>query len=281
MAGKPAGILTAKDCANLIHAGADLQRPMSDYMSRPLVTVTTSFTLSQALEFLHDKPFDRLVVCDDAGDLLGMVRQKELITVVYSRWAELLRNHQEELRELVGMLQRRSGQMEYLAVHDRLTGLLNRHGLEEALSSETDRVLRYGSAPFSLLFFDLDGLKGVNDCHGHLMGDEVLRHVGTVVRECVRSTDIAARWGGDEFVVLLICTPLAMAREVAEKLRRRLSELQFDAPIVVSGSFGVGEFHPGEPISDLIARVDEAMYRSKKGGKNLVCVAGDTQRSRM
>ncbi|HOX45568.1 MAG TPA: GGDEF domain-containing protein [Myxococcota bacterium] len=163
------------------------------------------------------------------------------------------------------------------ATRDALTGLHNRPSLEERLARELERHGRYRRG-LALLVLDLDRFKSLNDAHGHAAGDAVLRATGQVLRAQLRASDLAARVGGEEFVVLLPeCDP-AQAREAAEKLRRELAGLEVAGPggarLRVTASVGVALAGPAaDSPAALLARADAACYRAKQGGRDRVCCA--------
>jgi two-component system cell cycle response regulator len=165
--------------------------------------------------------------------------------------------------------------LEELATTDALTRLLNRRALLDRLSSEVDRARRFKSQ-LSLLMFDLDHFKQVNDQHGHLVGDSVLRQFGGLLASQARTIDIVARYGGEEFVVILPETATDGAVIFAERLRERAAGTRFAAerarPFHLTCSVGVATFPSPRVASteDLFARADEALYRAKAGGRNQV-----------
>jgi two-component system cell cycle response regulator len=161
-----------------------------------------------------------------------------------------------------------------LAITDPLTGCLNRRALMEELAAELKRMQRYEPS-LSILMIDLDRFKQVNDTRGHLAGDAVLRQVGEILRGEVRTVDSVARYGGEEFVILLPVTQLEGALVFAERIRERIAEHDFAEsgdPLVATVSIGVASVAPGEEIDTegFIARADEALYRAKHEGRNLV-----------
>lgn len=159
------------------------------------------------------------------------------------------------------------------ACFDELTGLGNLRLLSERLEVEGARLSRYGT-PLSVVLADLDGLKRINDAHGHLTGSEVIRAVGSAIRAEIRETDIAVRYGGDEFVVLLPHTALEPAVQFANRLLGHIRRLR-PADVAVSVSVGVGSYDPvhDDSLSALIERVDGAAYRAKRRGGDCVEVA--------
>jgi two-component system, cell cycle response regulator len=156
-----------------------------------------------------------------------------------------------------------------LATTDSLTGIANRREFARILEGEIDRAKRYGT-PLSLIMYDLDSFKQVNDSYGHDLGDYVLQSVTRLVNEHIRSVDVAARWGGEEFIVLMPQSALAAARTAAEKLRQVIAKHRFDKVNNVTASFGVAEFAPQDESKSLLKRADEALYQAKARGKNRV-----------
>ncbi len=170
-------------------------------------------------------------------------------------------------RLLQGLLERKS----FLALMDPLTGLYNITYFYRSLKEEVERGVRYGS-PFALLFMDADSFKSINDQLGHLKGDEVLRAVAGVVMDSLRSADIACRYGGDEFAVILPEARLEGAERVAERIRKGVEGLPRKMGICgLSVSIGLALF-PTDGVSteNLVRRADWSMYQAKKMGGNMV-----------
>lgn len=161
-----------------------------------------------------------------------------------------------------------------LVITDDLTGLHNARHFHELLEYEVDRAKRYGSQ-VSLLFLDLDHFKEVNDTYGHLVGSRMISEVGHLIRRHIRSADRAARYGGDEYVVVLPNTGKQGAVVMARKMLERLHEHAFHSddgePISMTASFGVATFPDDAPDkTGLIRAADTAMYDAKEGGRNVV-----------
>ena len=159
------------------------------------------------------------------------------------------------------------------ALVDGLTGLHNRRLCEAALEKEIARAKRF-EEPLALIIADLDDFKSVNDRHGHPTGDEVLREFATTLRESVREIDLAVRWGGEEFVVVLPGTDLAGGVKLAERVRAGLGRRSLIAPngeqLSVTASFGVAAFDGEARAAGLLAEADSALYRAKREGKDRV-----------
>jgi diguanylate cyclase (GGDEF)-like protein len=175
-------------------------------------------------------------------------------------------------------LQAANLQLQQLSRTDRLTGLNNRGYWEECLQHEYARHRRYQSMA-ALVMFDIDHFKKVNDTYGHPAGDKVIQAVADVMREQVRDTDYAGRYGGEEFVVLLPDVDSAGAMLFAERLRQRIESLLVTYEgqgIPFTISLGVADLsHPTQEYLQLIERADQALYASKEGGRNQVnCYRG-------
>jgi diguanylate cyclase (GGDEF)-like protein len=161
------------------------------------------------------------------------------------------------------------------SVRDGLTGCFRRNHALEVIDNELRRARR-SQLPLSLIMFDLDHFKAINDRHGHLCGDAVLIAVAQRMKTVLRGSDVRCRYGGEEFLILLPDTPLSGAKRVADNLRRAFEERPVtwnDKPIVVTASFGLTAATPGEDdCAAIIDRADSAMYRAKEDGRNVVRV---------
>jgi diguanylate cyclase (GGDEF)-like protein len=166
-----------------------------------------------------------------------------------------------------------------LAIRDDLTGLYNFRYFWEMLNHHVELSRRYGE-PLSLLFLDLDDFKRVNDTYGHLQGDLVLRAVGAFLRQAVRQADLACRYGGEEYAVILPQTPAAAAMGLGERLRAGVAATLISCgkqELSITVSVGVGAFSPRMDGAALVAQADQALYQAKQGGKNRVVGAPPAQ----
>jgi diguanylate cyclase (GGDEF)-like protein len=165
------------------------------------------------------------------------------------------------------------------ATEDELTGLRTRRSAFTVLERELRRSERTGRA-FCVLMLDLDDLKGINDRHGHMAGDAALRAVGEAIGSRIRRVDIGARFGGDEFVVLLPETDPTGGWVVAEQIRRAVKETALEVDgvrVPLSASVGIVSYpHDGTTVGGLLECADEAMYRSKRGGRDRVSGVPDS-----
>lgn len=181
----------------------------------------------------------------------------------------------ERLEHARADLQRRHDDLKRVATHDPLTGLLNRAALQQ-LRSRPEAMEKLQASGYALGVIDIDHFKQVNDRHGHLIGDEALRAVADIIAASIRKDDIAVRYGGEEFLVVLLDTALSTAFEVAERIRHGVGR----APLPFSISVSVG-LAAGNPATDtpeqVFERADQALYRAKAAGRNRV-IADDTPR---
>jgi diguanylate cyclase (GGDEF)-like protein len=162
--------------------------------------------------------------------------------------------------------------LERLALTDSVTGLFNRHAGELVLEREVARARRT-RVPFSLALIDVDHFKDVNDRHGHAAGDEVLKQVSSVLTSTFRASDLAVRWGGDEFLVFLPDVPAGGAMVFAERARSQVEALFFGSTGTVTLSAGVAQVGPDEDAYAAVRRADAQLYEAKRSGRNLVRMA--------
>ncbi|ACB33332.1 diguanylate cyclase [Leptothrix cholodnii SP-6] len=156
-----------------------------------------------------------------------------------------------------------------IAITDALTGVWNRRHFEQTIGAERAKAQRHHT-PLSLLLFDVDHFKALNDQFGHQAGDQVLTELARLVGRSLRDGDVLARWGGEEFAVILHHCPAADALRLAEKLRGLVAGHAFDRVGTVTASFGVAELQPDETLDAWFRRVDLALYAAKSGGRNAV-----------
>jgi diguanylate cyclase (GGDEF)-like protein len=175
------------------------------------------------------------------------------------------------LREEIIERKKMEQKLVQLATVDPLTSIFNRRKFDEVLQYELNRDTRYKN-DLSLVFCDLDNFKKINDKYGHKVGDEVLKAFTQLVSKTIRRTDVIARWGGEEFALLMPETNIMIATITAEKLRKETEKYDFPHAGKLTASFGVTQFVDGDTESSLINRADEALYKAKKNGRNRVDV---------
>ena len=238
---------------------------------------------------------------DDPENLLGVVVEK--IDVLFqaiqrksredeNRLGELrvektqLQNHLDSIRRDYDIFMRQSRNVlrelenvKMISLRDQLTGIYNRRAFDEQTRLTLENLNSGALTAFSLIIFDIDYFREVNNNYSHLAGDRILANLARVVTETLRTDDFLFRYGGDEFIVLLPEARLSDAAKVAEKLRRQVEVVDFklsrqgEASIHVTISLGVAEAHPGDTATTLLAKADAALYESKNGGRNRITLA--------
>jgi len=177
-----------------------------------------------------------------------------------------------ERKEVELELQNLNAQLKILATRDQLTGLANRRHMIETLDQEIDRMKRYGKN-FSVIMVDIDHFKSINDQYGHLAGDDVLGQFAGILTGQARAVDTAGRWGGEEFLIVCPETNLDGAANLAELLRQRIEQHDFDISSRVTASFGVAASRPDITADFLMKSADDALYQAKALGRNCVVSA--------
>src|SRR6476620_5618778 len=161
-----------------------------------------------------------------------------------------------------------------MAITDALTGLYNRHYMESHIGTLVEQA-NARSKPLTVLVLDIDYFKSINDTHGHDAGDDVLREFAIRVKKSIRGIDLACRYGGEEFVVVMPETDLSVATMVAERLRRRIATEPFpiqdgSRTIEVTISVGISALAKDDTAANILKRADAALYRAKRDGRNRV-----------
>jgi eukaryotic-like serine/threonine-protein kinase len=163
-----------------------------------------------------------------------------------------------------------------MAAVDELTGIANRRRFLEMAERDVDAAARHGR-PLAAMMIDIDHFKSINDTYGHPTGDDVIRTVAGRLAAQARRTDLLGRYGGEEFVLLLPDTATRTCRDLAERLRAGVADVQVQTrsgPLTVTVSVGIAARLPADPdLTALLSRADEALYEAKKGGRNRVCQA--------
>lgn len=177
-----------------------------------------------------------------------------------------------EISELNKRLHQANAQLKEIAHTDSLTQVWNRYRIEQAIDAELAAAERY-NRPCSILLFDVDHFKQVNDLHGHDIGDVVLKRLTREVEEQLRGTDFLGRWGGEEFIVLAANNLLNEAGNLADRLRKHIANINFPDVGNVTISIGVAQWRSGESRRALLERADKAMYQAKQSGRNRVELA--------
>lgn len=180
------------------------------------------------------------------------------------------KNTENQMKIYLETLQYKNEQLEDLAALDMLTGAYNRRKFEYFVSLEIEKKVKYGTS-FSIIMFDLDNFKSINDTFGHKKGDNILQDITVLIKKTLRATDKLFRWGGDEFIIFLPDQTLKNALKVADKIRRAIRLYDFETgDKEVSVSLGVGEYNLNETQDQFVTRVDNALLKAKSNGRNKV-----------
>ena len=271
---KPIGIFTTKDVIRVMKQKDDLSLAVSHYMSSPVDTIAKNASVKEALEFLKNKHYKRVVVVDEKGNISGIISQKELISLTYSKWVILMKEYQEELDKINTSLLNKNKKYEQLASKDPLSGLYNRAKFLELYNASYE-IMRQRENEMSLIMIDIDYFKDINDTYGHNVGDKVIVQISQALLKVLRSIDIVCRWGGEEFLILLPAVDLDNARIIAEKLRVYIQNLEIENIGRVTSSFGVAKVKKDGHINTVIDMADKALYLAKASGKNCVKTEAD------
>ena len=186
-----------------------------------------------------------------------------------SYFVGVIRDREDKLHAINADLSLAHRNLEKIAVTDRLTGLYNRTKLDEVFANELARAERYGES-VAVIMADIDKFKSVNDTYGHQVGDSVLSEFAAIVRKLVRDTDIAGRWGGEEFLVICSHVDLNGAHILAERIRAAVAGHSFPVVGQKTCSFGVASHRPGDTAETIVNRADMALYEAKHNGRNRV-----------
>lgn len=242
-------------------------------------------SFSESTSEYHDKIgqcAEKISAANDLAELNDIieviVRETRVIQLNAQRSRDELNSMKarvDEAEQEVVRLQNELAETSEMVRHDQLTGALNRRGLEETLDRELARAGRRRS-PLCVALLDVDNFKALNDTHGHQTGDDALIHLARVIRETMRPHDTLARFGGEEFLIILPDTSRADAVAAVTRLQRELTKRFFlhkNEKLLITFSAGVTAFRDEESRNETIARADAAMYQAKKAGKNRVVSA--------
>ncbi len=171
----------------------------------------------------------------------------------------------------ITQLTTKSKNFEIKATYDALTNIYNRSKFNELINEHYNLFKRYNT-PLSFAIFDIDFFKKVNDTYGHMIGDETLITFSKTIDDATRETDIFARWGGEEFVLLMPETSIEEAKTAVEHLRKLIEQTHFKKVKTITCSIGISQFNQDDTIDDILMRSDEALYKAKESGRNKVCI---------
>jgi diguanylate cyclase (GGDEF)-like protein len=240
-----------------------------------LIVAAVAFEMGRSIVV----PLQRLMRAADriaGGDLevrLSATRNDEIghLTKVFDQMTDKLRRNHAEIMAAHEAMQEQNRMLETLSITDSLTGLYNRNKLDAILADQLARFRRT-QRPFALLMLDIDHFKTLNDTYGHITGDEILTTVAQILLQSIRSIDYAARYGGDEFIVILVETYIDQAVKTAERIRAHVENLTYQAgksTISITVSIGVVECRADDSTTTAVfSRADNALYEAKRAGRN-------------
>jgi diguanylate cyclase (GGDEF)-like protein len=272
----PVTIVAERDRAEVYGAWVDL-RNMFLALVGALVVVVAAVAFQMGRSIV--RPLQQLIDAADriaGGDLevrLAATQRDELghLTQVFNQMTDRLRHSHGEIMAANQAMQQQNQVLETLSITDSLTGLYNRSKLDTILSDELARFKRT-QREFTLLMMDIDYFKTLNDTYGHVTGDEILAAVARILIQSIRSIDYAARYGGDEFIIILVETSMDQALKTAERIRSQVENLRYsanDSIIAVTVSIGVVQCQSGDMTPTAVfARADDALYEAKHAGRN-------------
>jgi diguanylate cyclase (GGDEF)-like protein len=207
----------------------------------------------------------------EIGHFLMLACMLPAVAVLTARMSRIRQRLSQQRQELARAL----AQLQVIATRDELTGLPNRRQMQALMDQELLRSQRHRHA-FCIAVLDLDHFKQVNDTHGHAAGDEVLRRFAAAGQAALRATDVLARWGGEEFIVLLPDTGMPLARAGMERLREQIAALPLDLGnghrVALTVSIGLTGYRRGETLAQTLARADQLLYQAKAEGRNRTCI---------
>jgi len=259
-------------------AGPEFLKKVKAQTDVPVIFVTGEKRSSLAIDAIRRGAQDYVVKAGDYLAAIPVVARKNLDQYRLRQENQRLRGEMEQmliqLQVKNSQLEESLDKVEQMAATDFLTGLPNRRNLNEALSSHYDQAVRY-NFDLTCCMADLDGLKRVNDSCGHQTGDDILVLAADVIRGCLRSSDVASRYGGDEFALLLLHASAPEARKIAARIRAELERAtgqheKLSTPLTIS--MGIASLREDKPYNseDMIAMADKAMYEAKRLGKNRI-----------
>lgn len=176
-----------------------------------------------------------------------------------------------KLEKLQKQLVDKNRSLEFLSIHDHLTGLYNRNFMLQRAEEAVHAFERF-KQPVSLVIMDVDHFKSINDIHGHSIGDRVLKQLAKATQSCLREVDLIARWGGEEFLILCPNSDSQAARVLAERIMEALKDMRTGIDETITCSFGVAELRTGDEFSVWFDNADKSMYRAKSAGRNQISV---------
>ncbi|MBL0038710.1 MAG: diguanylate cyclase [Nitrosomonadales bacterium] len=272
----PVTVVAERDRADVYAAWVDLRNLYLALVCTIVLVVTAvAFRMGRSIV----TPLQHLINAANSiadGDLdvrLPVTRNDEFghLTQIFNQMADKLRHSHAEVVAKNKAMQQQNQLLETLSITDGLTGLYNRSKLDVILKDELARFKR-NQRPFAVLMMDIDYFKTLNDSYGHIAGDEVIAAVAKILSQSIRSVDYAARYGGDEFIIIMVETTADMALKMAERIRSQVNDMRYSANgqiVSVTVSIGVVQCQQSDATPTAVfARADSALYEAKRAGRN-------------
>lgn len=245
----------------------------------PLINEAISkITEAQRIEIMKEWNNVRIIKEFDNDLLFQLFFVVFIITVVLvlrqrqlNRFNRVLNSKNEELELVTSVLEKANQDLEYISFHDSLTDLYNRSYFSQHIKDKI-HIIKRSKSPTCLMLVDIDDFKKINDELGHAVGDRVLKELADVFNAVVRQSDVTARWGGDEFVILLPETSLDSAEKLAKRMLESVREYPFENAGNVTVSIGITEYEIDSDFLSWFEKTDEALYKAKSAGRDQVCV---------
>jgi diguanylate cyclase (GGDEF)-like protein len=273
----PITVVAERDRADVYAAWVDLRNLFLALVCILVLVVTAvAFRMGRSIV----TPLQHLIDAANSiagGDLdvrLPVTRNDEFghLTRIFNQMADKLRHSHAEVVATNKAMKQQNQLLETLSITDGLTGLYNRSKLDAILKDELARFKR-NQRPFAVLMMDIDYFKTLNDSHGHIAGDEVIVAVAKILGRSIRSVDFAARYGGDEFIIIIVDTTAEMALKTAERIRSQVNDMRYNSNgqiVLVTVSIGVVQCQQSDDATPtaVFARADSALYEAKHAGRN-------------
>ena len=242
---------------------------ISTYMTSPLETLADNSTLKDAINFMKNKHYKRIVIVNEENKIVSIMLQRELISLSYSKWATIMKEYSSELSQINEMLSKKTKKYEAMASMDQLTGLYNRYKFTELFVPLYATMVKRDNE-MSLVMIDIDHFKNINDTYGHSAGDKVLVDLSMILKRHFRHVDIVGRWEGEESVALMPTANIENSKKIADKIRLAIKETKMLDELQVTASFGITQIKMGDTLEKIIERADEALYEAKNSGRDAI-----------
>lgn len=262
------GIFTLKDMMRSLQNFENLLLSVGEFITAPLQTFTSTQSIAEVLDTMRDVSYNKIVVTQE-DKVIGVIDHRHLLSKCYMQLAPLIKHEYNLVHSMLGLVGEGEQGLLKLATTDFLTGVGNRRLFEKIFQSHQSLENQHEMNLF-LLMFDIDNFKSINDTFGHNIGDSVLKQLAKLVSTSIRKSDVFARWGGEEFAILLRYSDPERVIDIAEQIRKRIDAYSFETIIHVTCSFGLTPVKPHESIEEAVLRADLALYRAKADGKNTV-----------